>query len=461
MSSALKLRVLGFISAIALMVVLIAWTAHSSWNRASELQVRLTSVQLESFLIADHFQQSILTLNNLIQRYGSYRDPEDWQHFAVESTKLDKWIDDQLPILKSEEEKHILDEINAIYTNYVTEAGRLESRIRTNPELSLRLGDFSEFETQSQRLLNLSLVLARAHRESLKEFLEDSKKSLNYLTGWLLVSLTLLLASGGGLAFVVYRELIAPLQVKLVESQTLVERQEKLASLGMLAAGMAHEIRNPLTAIKAWLFLQQKHLLAGTAEHEDARIISEEIDRLERIVKDVLLFARPSQPAFRIVQASQPLREVQQLMSPQLKNSNIRLVMDELEAASVNVDPQQIKQVIINFVRNAAESIGNNGTITLRARRGVKRLVDKSVDAVILEVSDTGKGIPAEVEKRLFDPFFTTKEAGTGLGLSIAARIVEKHGGALQYQTQINHGTTFGIVLPEVTNTIGNGEQKS
>ena len=84
----------------------------------------------------------------------------------------------------------------------------------------------------------------------------------------------------------------------------------------------------------------------------------------------------------------------------------------------------------------------------MRARLDNKRLTDRVAEVIILEVADTGKGIPPEVEKRLFDPFFTTKDAGTGLGLSIAARIVEKHGGALQYQTRPNHGTTFGIVLP-------------
>jgi len=104
--------------------------------------------------------------------------------------------------------------------------------------------------------------------------------------------------------------------------------------------------------------------------------------------------------------------------------------------------------VLINLVRNAAESIGQNGTIILRSRPGPKRPADRGAETVVLEVADTGKGISPQVEKRLFDPFFTTKESGTGLGLSIAARIVEKHGGALQYQTQVNRGTTFGIVLP-------------
>ena len=264
----------------------------------------------------------------------------------------------------------------------------------------------------------------------------------------MLGSLVLLLAAGCWLSVVVYRELIAPLRVQLVESRQLVERQEKLASLGMLAAGVAHEIRNPLTAIKAWLYLQQKHLTPGTPEFADAELIGGEIDRLERIVKDFLQFARPSEPQFAVVPAEQPLREVQTLMEPELEKSKIKLVLDEVVPAQIRIDPQQIKQVLINLIQNAADSIGENGTVTLRARRDEKRLDGRQTDVVILEVTDTGKGIPPEAEKRLFDPFFTTKDFGTGLGLPIAARIVEKHQGALQYQTQADFGTTFGIILP-------------
>src|SRR4030095_11212217 len=102
----------------------------------------------------------------------------------------------------------------------------------------------------------------------------------------------------------------------------------------------------------------------------------------------------------------------------------------------------------INLVQNAADAIGHNGTVTLRARVDRAHLSNHETDVVVLEVSDTGKGISPDVEKRLFDPFFSTKESGTGLGLSIAARIVEKHGGMLQYKTRVNYGTTFGIVLP-------------
>jgi len=449
MSSRLKFRLAAFILAIGLMVTLITWAAHGSWKRTGELRDKLTGIQFQSFQIADHIEQTILELNNLVLRYGVYQDTNDWAHFGSTSTNLDRWIDAQRPILSTEKEKLILDLINTNYDFYMAAARKLDDKVRSQAGPTIRLIEFADFEKQSQSISKLGFQLAIAHRESMDTFLADSKKALNYLIVLLLISLALLLAAVGGLAVVVYGELIAPLQVRLIESQALAERHEKLASLGMLAAGLAHEIRNPLTAIKAWLFIQRKHLKPGTPEYDDAEIIGQEISRLERFVKDVLLFARPSEPDFTIVSADQPLREVQTLLGPGFEKSKIRLSFENSVSARIRIDPQQIKQALINLVQNAADSIGESGQITLRVRLDSKRLGESATDVVILEVEDTGKGIPSEVEKRLFDPFFTTKETGTGLGLSIAARIVEKHGGALQYQTFLNRGTTFGIVLPQ------------
>jgi signal transduction histidine kinase len=449
MSGGIKFPLAAFILAIAVMVALIVWTAQSAWRRSGELREELTALQLKSFQIADHFQQSILELNNLVLRYGVYRDTNDWVHFTIASTNLDNWIDENRPILKTEKEKQILDLINTNYDFYMAAARGIEADVRSN-EVSAPLAEFADFERQSQTILQLVFRLASEHRVSRDSFLAESNKALSYLRILLVGSLGLLLLAGGGLAVVVYRELIAPLRVKLVESQALMERQEKLASLGMLAAGVAHEIRNPLTAIKAWLFIQRKQLQPGSQEQADAEIIGNELNRLERIVKDVLLFAKPSEPVLTTVSADEPLRRAQMLLAPQLEKTHIRLLFENSVSARIRIDPQQIQQVLINLIQNAAESIGERGTITLRGRTDSKRLGDGLAEVVILEVADTGKGIPAEVEKRLFDPFFTTKEAGTGLGLSIAARIIEKHGGALQYQTQVNRGTTFGIVVPKV-----------
>jgi signal transduction histidine kinase len=439
----------AFIVAIVVVSALIVWAAHSSWKRSGDLAEKLSSVQLQSFQIASHLQQSILELDNLVLRYGDYHNASDWSRFEIESTNLDRWIDEQSQNLRTAKERHLLDVINTNYDLYLAAARQIGTRVPAQPQVMAGLNDFADFEAQSQSMLKLGSDLAKAHLESMDSFLADSKKTLGYMRLVSLTSLMLLLLAGTGLAVMVYGDLIAPLRVKLVESQALIERQEKLASLGMLAAGVAHEVRNPLTAIKAWLFIQQKHLQPDTPEHADAEVIANEISRLERIVKDVLLFARPLEPQFAIVAAEEPLRLVHKLLKAQLEKNDIQLnLTDGAISAKIRIDPQQIQQVLINLIQNASDSIGSNGVVTLRARLGTKPLANRVADVVILEVADTGTGIAPEVEKRLFDPFFTTKEAGTGLGLSIAARIMEKHGGALQYQTQVNRGTTFGIVLP-------------
>jgi signal transduction histidine kinase len=451
MKQGIKFRLAIFITTIVLLVALIGWTAHSSWQRISGSHSKLAELQWQSFQIADHLQQTILSLNNSILRYAAYsHDPEDWTNFAATSQELQNWLNAQEPILSSEKERPLLDQINSAYQDYITAATAIHTRIYGTHQAIKRVEELADFQTQSKRILDLGFQLSEAHRDSLEEFRQQNLKSLDILRLTLFTALGLLVVAGCCLAVIVYREMISPLQVQLVESRQLVERQEKLASLGMLAAGVAHEIRNPLTAIKAWLYLQQKHLTPDTPEFADAELIGGEINRLERIVKDFLHFARPSEPQFTMVPADHPLREAQTLLRPEFEKAGIQIVLEENTPTLIRIDPQQIKQVLINLMRNAAESIGENGTVTLRVRLDEKRISDHTRPVVILEVSDTGKGIPPEAEKRLFDPFFTTKDFGTGLGLPIAARIIEKHQGALQYQTQLDRGTTFGIILPRI-----------
>jgi signal transduction histidine kinase len=249
-------------------------------------------------------------------------------------------------------------------------------------------------------------------------------------------------------AAAVYRGVIGPLRVKLNESRILAARHEKLAALGTLAAGVAHEIRNPLTAINVRLHSLRKNLAPGSSEHEDATVIGHEIQRLERIVEDFLRFARPAEPKLLTVSADSLLARMRSLFRPQLENTAIRLTIESVPDIWVKVDPHQLEQVLINLIQNGVESMKSGGELTLRARAGMARLGGKSRPAVVMEVSDTGEGIVPQVRQRMFDPFFTTKEEGTGLGLAIASRIVEKHGGALECRSEPNRGTTFSVVLP-------------
>jgi signal transduction histidine kinase len=180
------------------------------------------------------------------------------------------------------------------------------------------------------------------------------------------------------------------LQLKLVESRATIERQEKLASLGVLAAGVAHEIRNPLTAIKARLFTLKKAVRESLRAVEDANVIEREISRLERIVRDVLLFARPAEPRRETASAVVLLRGIRDLMRSQLENSDIELTVEDSTEITIHGDQNQLKQVLINLVRNGAESIGERGKIVLRAGTERVSLGGRPTNVAILEVQDNG-----------------------------------------------------------------------
>jgi signal transduction histidine kinase len=448
MNHGVRLRLLALGVAVGLLGAAIAGIVLNFQRQARELQTRLNNIDTESGQIASQFKDAIRDVNNKQLHYAVSHDPAVWQQFLEASRALSVWLDQQALKLTTQDEKDLLRQVKAAYGDFLRAIGESPGGPAAAARPADALAEFTRVRAESQHLFDLGQELASAHYRSRNQLLAEAGQRLQDLRLSVLGLLGLLFLFGVALAAVAYRDMIAPLRVKLIESQSLVERHEKLAALGMLAAGVAHEIRNPLTAIKAALFIQQKRFAPHSAESADHELVQREILRLEKIVNDFLRFARPGDPELATIPADQLLEEVQRFFAPELEKAGIRLVLEANAPCRVHVDPAQIKQVLINLVQNAVDSIGRDGTVTLRARSDRTPLAGLDRDVVILEVADTGAGIPPEVGKRLFDPFFTTKDHGTGLGLSIAARIVEKHRGALQYQTQLNRGTTFGIVLP-------------
>ncbi len=451
MASGIKLRLITLGLALALMGALIVAVVLTSQRQAAELRARLSQVDIESFGIAERFKDMLRGVSDKMRAYRNTHDPAIWESFLKASHELDGWIEQQAPRLTTQREKDVLKQIDSAYDDYLRVTRSLHDQMQASGQTNILRAESSGTLEEVRRLSDLGQALARAHYDSRNQLLAHANRTLTQLRLSVLGLLGLLFAFGIALATVVYRQMIAPLRVQLGESLALAERNEKLASLGMLAAGVAHEIRNPLTAIKAALFIQQKKFKPGSSERSDADLVQREILRLERIVDDFLQFARPAEPELATISADLPLQEVQGLLAAHFAKSGIQLVREESPPLRIKADPAQLKQVLINLVQNAADSMKDQGVITLRARHERKRISNGETDVVVLEVVDTGRGISPEIEKRLFDPFFTTKARGTGLGLPIAARIVEKHGGALQYQTRANQGTTFSVVLPEVT----------
>jgi signal transduction histidine kinase len=458
-----KVRLFGFLLVVVCGTVLLSWITRSIWNQLDRLQKDYAAVQSESFYLGVHLRGALRGLNDKLLQFGTSQDPTFRDAFLNDSAELKDWIATNrmllaetanLQLLKSgdvSKQLQLLKQIETGYEGYLTNAALI--LVATNNAVNARTFEtiYKRVREISSRLFPLCDDLVVSQREGFSEFLRGTQETLINHQRLLMVCSAMILGLALLLAVLVYRGMIAPLRIGLSESEIIIERQEKLASLGILASGVAHEIRNPLTAIKFRLFSLRKAVPA-TAQNEDAMVIGNEINRLERIVQDFLQFARPSEPQLTKTQASQILKAVHDLLKPQLEKAAIELKLEISEPTAVYADPQQIKQVLINLVQNSAENIERNGTIILRARRGTAELDGRSRSAAILSVADTGKGIPPEVEARLFDPFFTTKEGGTGLGLAISARIVEKHGGLLRYETELNRGTTFEVVLSAVEN---------
>ncbi|HEY9172283.1 MAG TPA: ATP-binding protein [Verrucomicrobiae bacterium] len=444
-------RSYGYALASVLLVLVVGWVGRTAWKELRQLHRSFASVQENSFRHAEHVEASVRELNETVLRWDLRRQPADRAAFQVESQALQQWIRaGRASVTMSSQERTLMEQIGAAFDDYVAQSTRLM-------EEQERPGATTSSQPMSERMRNLSAnvltlceELQTAERAARTVFLKDSQQALGWVRQLLLVTFAMLVVLVGTAVVALYRGVIGPLRIELGESRAIAARHEKLASLGTLAAGVAHEIRNPLTAINVRVHGLKRSLQAGSSEHEDVTVIDEEIRRLDGIVRDFLDFARPAAPRLVPLAAEALFSRVQSLLAPQWNRTAIRLKVEPPPAVKVRADPHQLEQVLINLLRNAAESIEGEGDITLRARADTARLAGRATPAVILEVTDTGKGIPPEVQKRLFDPFFTTKESGTGLGLAIAASIVTKHGGMLQYRTQVGRGTTFSIVLPRV-----------
>jgi signal transduction histidine kinase len=384
-------------------------------------------------------------MNETLLEHDLHRDESSHARFLKQGEELKEWIRAHTDSLPTSEQRDKLAQVEAALQVYLLRGAQLMDDHTTSDGRPV----LEQVEGNAAPLLELCEQMAATERVSLRDFMKTSQRSLAWLEGLLFVSLILVIGLGAVVGLSGYQELLAPLRHQLRQSHAILERNEKLASLGTLAAGVAHEIRNPLTAINVRIHSLKRDLPQGSSEHEDATVIDSEIKRLERIVQAFLQFARPAEPKFVTVSADSLLVRVRALLGGQLEKTAIQLLLESPPDLWVRADPQQVEQVLINLVQNAAESIEHDGVIRLRARKDTARLAGRSCPVVVLEVSDTGKGIPPEVQKRLFDPFFTTKEEGTGLGLSIATRILEQQGGAVQYTTQLNKGTTFMLLLPE------------
>jgi signal transduction histidine kinase len=223
------------------------------------------------------------------------------------------------------------------------------------------------------------------------------------------------------------------------KSLELLQASEKLVIAGQMAAGIAHEIRNPLTSLKGFLKLMQTGP-GGKKEYFD--IMYSELDRIELILSELLLLAKPQhEMSFQKKELLNLLQQIIVLLEPQANLNNVQLMTRSLsDQLYINASENHLKQVFINIIKNAIEAMPNGGEILIE--------VKQNNGQVRVSIIDQGFGIPEEHLTKLGEPFFSTKQTGTGLGLAITHQIVENHGGRIKISSKLGEGTVFDVMLP-------------
>jgi len=226
---------------------------------------------------------------------------------------------------------------------------------------------------------------------------------------------------------------------ELEENQRQLMQSEKLAALGQIAAGMAHELRNPLTSIKILLYSLIEEFNINEKRPEDVEVIKGEIGKMEELIRRFLDFARPSSPVLEKVNVNEVIEGVISLFGYQMKENDIVLRMNLSPKAEIMADKDHLRQLFLNLILNAIQAMPQGGELRIKTRI--------SDGVLITTIRDTGGGIPKSIMDRIFEPFFTTKEEGIGLGLSIVDRIVKEHNGRIEVESTPGEGTEFKVYL--------------
>ncbi len=216
---------------------------------------------------------------------------------------------------------------------------------------------------------------------------------------------------------------------------------ERLAALGRVTAGVAHEVKNPLNSMRLWLEVLKGNMPVEPEAQQAVKMLDSEIDRLDRAVKTFLNFTKPLEFKLEETDLRLLLDDVLDAARPAIAQAGVELRVDlPSEFPSTLVDSQLMHQAVLNLLLNACEFTTPGGRITLSLRR--------SGDSAIIAVADSGKGISAEDQKKIFQLFFTTRQGGTGIGLANTFRFVQLHNGRIEFDSEVGRGTTFRVELP-------------
>jgi signal transduction histidine kinase len=463
--------------------------AISSAYRFEAIQTTLVADNLESLRAAEELEISLLQQRGYAASYILDEGNEAWldqlnQHRA----DFGHWLGRARDAARSSEEREVLDRLEEVQG----------ASTRKRDEV-VKLYDAGQKDVATQMLLHDVVALNQQAYDLCEDYIAMNnrlvdgasarvRRQVEQSTAVAIVTFAVTVVLGVGLLWLFFQGVIFPLKQMAAEVRTVAGKEEgeaggagsdelwelrhyvkhlmtdvtetrsdleqsrtqlahsdKLAAVGKLAACVAHEIRNPLTSVKLWLYSLRRNLGQDDQTQQKFDMVSEEIARLESIVRNFLEFAKPPSLKLQPQSVSLLLDKATELVQQSLESQRIRLVRrDERELPQAMVDAEQLKQVFLNLINNAIDAMPRGGEVHLSstsAHRGGREMV-------AVRLADSGDGMTADVQQRVFEPFFTTKENGTGLGLNVAASIMARHNGLLELESSGPQGTQWVIWIP-------------
>lgn len=487
----LATRISLTLTGVLLLAVLSSAVALLSARHIGHLMQDMVTENLSSVLAAEELEIALLDQKGFVSSYILDSGNRTWlEELSRKTRDFNSWLDRARETAHTPEEHEIIDRVEEVYRQYLAKRGEVIALYEK--------GEVEEAKTVLLRdmnaLYNRAYVLCEdfisANQRYIKTRIADGRGQIRRNTLIVGICVSLTAALGIGLLYFFFRVVLLPLrkmaedarvfsagglrpaqggspsdELQIVglylrtlmsdvqETRTSLERSrsqlmqaENLASVGKLAASVAHEIRNPLTSLKMRLFSIRKNVADGHPVDENFRVVSDEITRLESIIRNFLEFSRPPELNLRSHDVSTLIDKALELVGHRLVERDVRLARAyEKSLPCVVADADQMKQVFINLIGNAAEAVEEGGEVrilTALERDGGRRPM------VVVRVQDDGIGVAEDIRDRIIEPFFSTKENGTGLGLCIAAQIMARHGGRLDLEGSADRGATFSVRIP-------------
>ena len=324
-SESMRRRVLLFSVATFITFMLLVWTAWQAWDSADQIADRLSAEKLSSLRLGDTFAADLHELRSDFRRYEAARDERHWEAFGKTRLRLEKALEQQSLTATSGAEAATLASLRVNLEEYASTSRRVHDRLSEGTSRRLLAADIAALGDQAADMAADIRSLIAHRQTTLERTMGMARGRLAWLAKLVLATLVITAAMATLVAVMVWRGMVRPMEQRLLDHEAVMRRSEKLASLGVLAAGVAHEIRNPLAAIKARLFIQERRLPPGSPAIEDAKIIDHEIRRLEHIVRTVLDFAKPSKPEPVLLSPLVAMDHVRQLLAPECERHGIKM----------------------------------------------------------------------------------------------------------------------------------------